>query len=222
MKKASRIVSGPGVPATPVGYHHGDLRNALVEAAVQILSEKGVSGLSLREVARRAGVSHAAPYHHFADKDALLSAICDRGYQLLQQEMQKAHELGAVALDGVQNAGIAYARFAVTYPALFRLMYTLERPGEPSEAWTQATTSMNEGMLQGIQGATGASPDEARMIQFTLWAAMHGLIMLWLDGQLKGIDRPLEDVAYDLTLLLGRIIKWKEPTSIDAKADPSG
>ncbi|HQF53865.1 MAG TPA: TetR/AcrR family transcriptional regulator [Fibrobacteria bacterium] len=222
MKKASRIVSHPGVAATPVGYHHGDLRNALVEAAVQILSEKGVSGLSLREVARRAGVSHAAPYHHFTDKEALITAVCDHGYGLLQKEMQKGHELGQVALDGVQNAGIAYARFAVDHPALFRLMYTWERVGEPSEEWTNATTAMNEGMVRGIMEVTGISLEEARMIHFTLWAAMHGLIMLWLDGQLKGIDRPLEEVAYDLTMLLGRIINWKDPTPSAAKAEGSG
>lgn len=210
MKKASRIAGGPDSPASVDGYHHGDLRNALVEAAVQILSEKGGSGLSLREVARRAGVSHAAPYHHFADKEALIAAVCDHGYGLLQQEMQKGHDRGRVALDGLQNAGVAYARFAVDHPALFRLMYTWERVGDPSEEWTNATTAMNEGMVRGIMDATGSSLDEARMIHFTLWAAMHGLIMLWLDGQLKGIDRPLEEVAYDLTILLGRIMERKE------------
>lgn len=221
MKKASRIVSRPGVAATPVGYHHGDLRNALVEAAVQILSEKGVSGLSLREVARRAGVSHAAPYHHFADKDALLSAICDRGYQLLQQEMQKGHELGGIAVDRLQNAGIAYAYFAVEHPALFRLMYTWERVGEPSEEWTKSTASMSEAMIQGISEATGCSPEEALQIHLTLWAAMHGIVMLWLDGQLRWVDRPLKNIAYDITIMLGRIMKWKEPTPIAAKEDPS-
>lgn len=209
MRKASRIDGGQESPASVDGYHHGDLRNALVQAAFQILSEKGVSGLSLREVARRTGVSHAAPYHHFSDKEALIAAVCDHGYHLLQQEMQKGQELGPVPLDGLQNAGIAYARFAVKHPALFRLMYTWERVGEPSEEWTRSIDAMNQGMIHGIMEVTGAPLEEASMIHFTLWAAMHGLVMLWLDGQLKGIDRPLEEVAYDLTLLLGRIMERK-------------
>src|SRR5438045_6558281 len=113
-------------------YHHGDLRTALLEAAAELLDEGGPEAVSLRECARRAGVSHAAPYRHFETKDALLFALADEGFGWLA-------ESGAKAMHGIRNArerldayGAAYVRFAIENPARFRLMFGGAQPSKPA------------------------------------------------------------------------------------------
>jgi AcrR family transcriptional regulator len=102
-------------------YHHGDLKNALIEAGLEILSKEGVSGLSLRKVARKAGVSHSAPYAHFADKQALIAAISTEGYRLLYEKMQ---EIQKKFIDDPSRQLVevawAYVRFAQTDPEQFK------------------------------------------------------------------------------------------------------
>ncbi len=180
-------------------------------AGIAILEEKGMSSLSLREVARRAGVSHAAPYHHFSDKDALVAAIATRGYEMLQRASQEASRDIPQAIDGLRQFGIVYASFAARHPSLFRLMYTWERRGDLPTEQALAGTGINDSMIEGIQQATGCSLEEARMIHLTLWAGMHGLVMLWLDGQLRWLERPLESITMDVTRMLGRVMTGKDP-----------
>jgi len=181
--------SRPRVPTDPTAarYHHGDLRPALVRAALEILEESGVGALSLRETARRVGVSHAAPYHHFADRDALVDAVAAEGFRLQRQAMQEArNKAPGDRLPGLRGFGLAYATFAESHPALFRLMYTRERPAddrdtELARAGAEAFRILEDGICQ----ETGRSRDEARGIALLLWSSMHGLAMLWLDGQLR-------------------------------------
>src|SRR5512136_2974044 len=103
-------------------YHHGDLKNALIEAGIEILSKEGVNGLSLRKVARKAGVSHAAPYAHFADKQALIAAISTEGYRRLNERIGAARQqyLGDPLRQLVEGAW-AYVEFALNDPAHFRI-----------------------------------------------------------------------------------------------------
>ena len=109
------------------GYHHGDLRRALLDAAAELLEQRGVEGLTLREVARRAGVSHAATYHHFVDRAALIAALVESGFRQLTLAMQTAAAAvgGGVpgsTLDRLRAIGVAYVVFATQHPALFRLL----------------------------------------------------------------------------------------------------
>jgi len=115
----------PSPVSQPVVYHHGDLPNALLDAIAEIVEEKDSADVSLREVARRAGVSHSAPAHHFGDKEGMLAAFCDRGYEILRSEMQEARDGAATgdALDRIGAVGAAYVRFAVDHRPYFEVMF---------------------------------------------------------------------------------------------------
>src|SRR4030088_2102693 len=108
-------------------YHHGDLRAALVRAAIQLLEESGETDLSLRAVARRAGVSPAAPYRHYADREALVSAVAAVGYRELAERLAAAHPAPATP-EQLASVAVAYVQFALEQPALFRMMF-----GEPCD-----------------------------------------------------------------------------------------
>src|SRR6201997_2674796 len=103
-------------------YHHGDLRSALVRAAMELLEEGGEAELSLRAVARRAGVSPAAPYRHYADREALVSAVAAVGYRELAERLGAAHPAPSTR-DQLADVAVAYVRFALDRPALFRIMF---------------------------------------------------------------------------------------------------
>src|SRR5712675_1452378 len=108
-------------------YHHGDLRAALVRAAIELLEERGETELSLRAVARRAGVSPAAPYRHYADREALVSAVAAVGYRELAKRLADAHPAPSTP-EQLASVGVAYVQFALEQPALFRMMF-----GEPCD-----------------------------------------------------------------------------------------
>jgi len=196
----------PGV--TPPPYHHGDLRQALVQAAVSILEEEGLAALSLRAVARRAGVSHAAPYHHFQDKEALLDAVAAEGFRLQMLDMHNAAQNAAAPINGLQAFGLSYASFARKHPSLFRLMYTHERftPGTSPEL-VQWSGAIYPQIIAGVRERTGCSEEEASSIALVLWSTMHGLAMLALDNQLSWPGaKPLDTLAFEVTELLGRVM----------------
>ena len=108
-------------------YHHGDLRRALIDAAQRLLESEGPTALSLRAVAREAGVSPAAPYHHFKDKSDLLEAVAHEGWDLLNDQMTKARASQTSVRDKLTSLGVAYVRFARDNPALYRVMYDCSR-----------------------------------------------------------------------------------------------
>jgi AcrR family transcriptional regulator len=106
-------------------YHHGDLRTALLDSALEIIGELGPQGLTIREVARRAGVSHAAPYRHFTDKDELILGVVERGFALMQDTMQAEKEAaGEDPLSQFAASGMAYVNFALNHPAYYRVMFS--------------------------------------------------------------------------------------------------
>src|ERR1700686_452365 len=104
-------------------YHHGNLREALLQGAVRVIAESGPAAFTLREVARRTGVSHNAPYRHFRDKDALLAAVATEGFRKLTQAMRAAGAQPANALDKLKQSGLAYVHFAVRNPEHFTVMF---------------------------------------------------------------------------------------------------
>ena len=170
-------------------YHHGDLRNALLEAVGQIIEEKGVGGVSLREAARRAGVSHAAPSHHFGDKIGMLSAFAARGFEEFGNRMQAAAD--AVAGEGVdaqlRAIGIEYLRFAVERRPYFEVMFRSEMHDNEDPEFKRISHD-SFGVLMGVVAAmdpaelNGADPMHVAM---GAWATVHGLATLWLDGVLS-------------------------------------
>ena len=107
----------------PKPYHHGNLQAALLESAISLIAEVGPAGFTLREVARRAGVSHNAPYRHFRDKDELLARVAAQGYKELGKAMTDAAARQASALDALREAGLAYVSFALRRPEHFTVMF---------------------------------------------------------------------------------------------------
>jgi AcrR family transcriptional regulator len=169
-------------------YHHGDLHNALLTAAGALLREQGTGGVSLREVARRAGVSHTAPYRHFSSKAALLAALAQRGFRQLEAAIMTAAE--RVPHGPEQQliaAGIAYVRHAVSNPEVIRLMFgeTPEATGavEAGAAGRQVFTALQSIMEAGIQSGVFRQR-EAGELALVAWTSMHGLAMLVTAGML--------------------------------------
>jgi AcrR family transcriptional regulator len=183
-------------------YHHGDLRHALVAAGAEVLAERGVDGLSLREVARRAGVSQAAPYHHFADKAALLSAIAEQGYLDLAAALRAgAEDAGGPALMRFQGMGIAYVGFAVEHPAMFRLLFRPEMLAAANPAGTASYRVLEEGLAAAMaEGSVIGNKDD---IALAAWCAAHGAATLYVDGPLGTEDRSAQEIAEIVTTVLG-------------------
>jgi AcrR family transcriptional regulator len=191
-----RRSSPPAVPPSP-SYHHGDLRRALIETALAMVTEEGTWNFTLREVARRAGVSHAAPYNHFADKAALLAEVATLGFNRLRQEMEAAagrHQDSA--REALLGIGTAYIRFGVEQPAHLRLMFgpdLAERGRHPGlEQASDATFAVLTGALERGQRAgqirAGSVLDQA----VAAWSLVHGLTLLLLDHRLSyvGVSSP--------------------------------
>jgi AcrR family transcriptional regulator len=160
-------------------YHHGDLPATLVRSALELL-EEGATDLSLRAVARRAGVAASAPYRHYADRDALLSAVAAVGYTELARDLVAAHPSPSTAED-LAAVAVAYVHFALHRPALFRVMF-----GEPCDhlspervAATQAITAYVNAIV--VRAFPSAEPDA---MSTAVWALVHGLAFLFLDGKL--------------------------------------
>jgi AcrR family transcriptional regulator len=173
-------------PARP--YHHGDLRAALLSAAEAELSDTGIERFSLRAVAKRAGVSHAAPAHHFGDAQGLLTALAAEGFTRFLAT-QRAHEAAFPAgqPDRLIAAGLGYIAFATGYPALFRLMFASTRPDFAAPDLHAAAGAAYEHLLENIAELTGvADPrsDPAACADATAaWAIVHGLADLMQTGR---------------------------------------
>ncbi|MBE2998699.1 TetR/AcrR family transcriptional regulator [Nocardiopsis sp. HNM0947] len=166
-------------------YHHGDLRAACVRAARELLEESGGSGLSLRAVARRAGVSAAAPYRHYADREELISAVAGEGYRELAGYLAAARP-SSRNLDDLAEIAVAYVRFAVEHPALFRVMFA-EPCDRDDEERVQATATVWEYVTGVVRTVfPGADTDT---LPTSVWAFVHGLAFLHLDGKLDA-DTP--------------------------------
>ncbi|RAG80645.1 TetR family transcriptional regulator [Streptacidiphilus pinicola] len=161
-------------------YHHGDLRAACLRAARELLEEDGSAGLSLRAVARRAGVSATAPYRHYADRDALVSAVAAEGYRELAELLAAAHPSPGTPNE-LATVAIAYVRFALDRPAMFRVMFA-EPCDQTNEERVAATTAITQYVRDIVHRVF---PDaDAEALSTAVWALVHGLAFLHLDGKL--------------------------------------
>jgi AcrR family transcriptional regulator len=158
-------------------YHHGNLRRELLDAALEEIRAAGPVALSLRALARRAGVSHAAPAHHFGDKAGLLTAIATEGYELLAAALTEARATG-----GFLEVGLAYVAFAIEHPGHFEVMFRpdLYRAGDPGFRAARAETTR---LLYGPAGEAFPEGD-AQRVGIAGWAFVHGFASLWATGNL--------------------------------------
>lgn len=152
-------------------YHHGDLRRAILTAAVEAITAGGSANVSLRDLARRAGVSHAAPIHHFGDKAGVLTALAEEGFDLLAEEL-------AAAGDDFAEMGVAYVRFAVAHQAHFEVMFRPDTHHRDDPALSAARSRAGAALSRGAGSTAGDYTEVAA------WSLMHGFATLWLTGAL--------------------------------------
>lgn len=164
------ILSGAGGR----GYHHGDLRNGLLEAARAILEEESLSALTLRAVARRAGVSHAAPYRHFSNHEALLVELSIEGFDELREALAEAAKGSGSECDKIATIGAAYMRFVAQRPALARLMFGGQLPNRDQFPALGLKADS-------IGSEIGAALHDSAL-GLAVWASVHGLAMLVLEN----------------------------------------
>ncbi|MGH3864405.1 TetR/AcrR family transcriptional regulator [Actinokineospora sp.] len=164
---------------TPRSYHHGDLRRAVLDAAAAAITEHGPASISLRDLARRAGVSHAAPGHHFGDKAGVLTALAAEGYDLLADALRAAQE----STGQLVELGVAYVRFAVEHRAHFEVMFRpdLYRADDPAVV---AARGRSGDLLVGGVGTVDSGGADAEVAKVAAWSIVHGFATLWITGAL--------------------------------------
>ena len=183
------------------GYHHGDLRNALVSEGLKLLEEAGHSDFTLRDLARRVGVSAAAPYAHFTDKSALLAAIATTGFVRLKAALESAVANDSDPGDQFLHMGSAYVRFGMDHPALYKLMFASEelpaKHGEYPELQVAAETAFGLliGLLERMQRRGFLRPGDPEADGLSVWAHVHGLTSLIITGRVECAGDPAPQAA---------------------------
>ncbi|WP_040720871.1 TetR/AcrR family transcriptional regulator [Nocardia veterana] len=162
------------------GYHHGDLRATLLASAAEQIAAEGVDAISLRALAQRAGVSHAAPAHHFGNRQGLLTALAIRGFELLAEELRGARA-------DFREMAVAYIRFARRHPGHFDVMFRHDLLRSDDPELRAARTASGEELRSGV--AELGVPEEARQAtELAAWSLVHGFASLWREGALTDSD----------------------------------
>src|SRR3954447_13957510 len=205
-----------GVPAseTRTTYHHGALREELITACVALIEAEGIGAVSVRQVARAAGVSPGAPYHHFADRSALLAAIAVQGYELLVAQLQQAREQAPTAARALGALVETYVGFARDHPAHLQLMLRpeLSRPQHhpETEAAGEAAIQILTEVVEDCQREGSAPAGDPATLVGMVWALAIGIVTLWLDGPLEGrcvsLGTTPEGLTAQITALLENLL----------------
>ncbi len=167
------------------GYHHGDLRSALIETGLVWLATRQDDDISLRELARLVGVSATAVYRHFPDKQALIAALCERGEAKLATAQRAAADAAGGGGSGFGASGEAYVRFALANPGLFRLMMSTR----PATGWLTDVLDDQGRAMRGLRDDVAAvlpnsAESQQRLAAIHAWSLVHGMAMLMLDGMI--------------------------------------
>jgi AcrR family transcriptional regulator len=200
---SQHIDSDEAVDATDRRYHHGNLRAALIEAGLAALSSGESTDLSLRAIARAVGVSANAAYRHFADKEALLSALAAEGFRRFAAAQRQAVQGLSDPIEARTAAGLAYIAFARQHPALFRLMFGHFTPGRGDEDLQQAAITAFDALVASSARESGSQPGDERafLTAIARWSLVHGLSHLLLDGQLDSMGPHVEQVILGVLTL---------------------
>jgi len=173
-------------------YHHGDLRSALLEAAEAELCEQGIEAFSLRSVAKRAGVSHGAPAHHFSDANGLLTALAASGYDgLISMQTERQKNAKPDAISQMVALGLGYIDFAEQNPELFRLMFSSEKPDRSDKQFADVSIKAFNMLLSGAELVSEQHPfSDQNALHYLMasWSVVHGLAELIVSGR---AERPI-------------------------------
>lgn len=215
----------------PVPYHHGALRAALIDATEALLAERGADGFSLREVARRAGVSAAAPAHHFGDAAGLLTAVATLGFEGLAQALEAGDARGTDAHTALREQGIEYVRYAMDHPGRFRLMFRSGQLHADAALELQGMAAF-EVLARGVRRAFGVADAETMtpahwQVVTALWSLVHGYAHLAIAGKLDPLCRGQElqgfvasSLAPILTATIAGLIPTAPAASVRASRSP--
>src|SRR5215469_16204891 len=174
-------------------YHHGNLREALLEAAIRLIAEVGPTAFTLREVARRAGVSHNAPYRHFHDRDDLMAAVAAQGFGELTRAMIEAAAGKSDALERLKCAGLGYVTFALRRPEHFTVMFdapTAEHKHPEAAAAAEEAFSTLLGFVKSCQEGGQLTAGDLSETALLAWTMVHGIAKLAITGRLPFRSRP--------------------------------
>jgi AcrR family transcriptional regulator len=190
-------------------YHHGDLKRALTSAALSLVAEKGPKGFTLTEAARRAGVSAAAPYRHFADKASLLATVAEQGFGDLHADLAATAEAASDPRARVIELGCAYVRWAVVHPDHYRVMFgaAIDKASHPSlgVAAMRAFGDLLDAIKRCQEAGLVAAGDPL-LVAAPLWSLVHGVASLAIGGELRAVgirQDPEEMVALAVAWALG-------------------
>ena len=201
------------------GYHHGDLQEALIAATEAILADDGAEGFTLREAARRAGVSPAAPSHHFGNALGLLTEVAIRGYDELGAALKQAAAKKGSARQRLQAQGLAYVAFALKYPGRFNMMFSNKRLKADDERLRLAVKAAHrefeilvEDMLR-QEGDT--DPKRARIVATLAWSTVHGYAKLALEGKFGAVET--EAGRREIMATLRSVLDYLWPAAADTR-----
>jgi AcrR family transcriptional regulator len=196
----TRSAQAVAEPRQKEGYHHGDLRRALLDATLMLVQEKGPHGFTLRAAARAAGVTPAAAYHHFEDKDALLAGVAEEGFELFREALSAAsHKAARSASERSRNVAVAYVLFAFEHATLFRVMVgfgvRLRRGQNLGNLRSLAIGTyklVRSVLVEGLQEGRSRPISDAEVLGW--WSVVHGLAFLAIDGHLLRAGRSAKGV----------------------------
>lgn len=189
-------------------YHHGNLRETLVQAGLEVLENAGAAALSLRAIATAAGVSRSAPYAHFKDRGALLSAVANVGFSRMAGAMASAASRGTTPKDRFVSIGCAYVGFAIDNPNMFKLMFSAELGSrvdqaavEGSESYTFLRESLAD-LMEAVQ-----QPFEDIIVEASAWSMVHGLSLLLIEGRLQVPRADRDKFIHEVTGRLAEMLQ---------------
>ncbi len=169
------------------GYHHGNLREALIQSALSLIADKGPAGFTFAEAARCAGVSPAAPYRHFRDRDELMADVARLGFERFTEVLEQAWNAGKPSpMEALQNLGRAYLNFARTEPAYYAAMFETHLPRDAAPGLEQAADRAFNVLLNAMKQLCAEAPEAARppalMVALHIWSMSHGIASLFAHG----------------------------------------
>lgn len=188
-------------------YHHGDLKQALIDSGVKVLADEGVKGFSVRKVANRIGVSHTACYRHYSDKNALLAAIGEQGFVLLHEKIKRnTKHVPVESFEQLYKATEAYLLFGIENKAYLDVMFGIIPHAQYPDLSKSAGQLFQQlvGLIQACDDAGLLKEDSSKELAFAVWSMVHGLTLLVADGHIRQIE---DDPVKRLRASLGRLLK---------------
>jgi AcrR family transcriptional regulator len=219
--------SGLSGPPARASYHHGDLRRTLIDAALDVVATDGPGHLSLRALARSAGVSHAAPAHHFGDKSGVFTTIATEGFELLYKSQVRTME-GVQPRESLLPLAVNYVLFAIEHPSHYEVMWRQDLYNRADPALVAARQRVFEVFYQSVEAGTGAlEPQQFRGAVAAAWSIVHGFATLWLSGNLTEFlsSDPVaasEEVARGFLAIAAVTASQIQPRPQSAKRGKSG